>query len=177
MTRDIPVNDIPLERWVEAHQQLKDDGYTFFDFLTAVDETDRDEPHFQLVTHLYDIRGGAKRSTLTRTNLPAPDDAVDAPQIASLSGLWPGACWHERETYEMFGIDFAGFDDGTGRGLRKLLLPEAFTGTPLRKSFILTARVSKPWPGAKEPGEGREDAPKRRKMLPPGVPAETWGPR
>ena len=53
----------------------------------------------------------------------------------------------------MFGIDFDGFDDGTGLGLRPLLLPEGFEGTPLRKSFVLAARVARPWPGAKEPGE------------------------
>ena len=58
----------------------------------------------------------------------------------------------------MFGIDFAGFDDGTGLGLRPLLLPDGFEGTPLRKSFQLAARASKPWPGGKEPGEGHESA-------------------
>ena len=60
----------------------------------------------------------------------------------------------------MFGIDFDGFDDGSGLGLRPLLLPEGFEGTPLRKSFVLAARASKPWPGAKEPGESG-DAPAR----------------
>ena len=47
-----------------------------------------------------------------------------------------------------------GFEDGTGLGLRPLLLPEGFEGRPLRKDFVLGARASKPWPGAKEPGEG-----------------------
>ena len=79
----------------------------------------------------------------------------------------------------MFGIAFDGFDDGTGLGLRPLLLPEGFEGTPLRKSFVLAARASKPWPGAKEPGESdaHPGSPSRRKLLPPGVPAATWGPR
>ena len=60
----------------------------------------------------------------------------------------------------MFGIDFDGFDDGTGLGLRPLLLPEGFEGTPLRKSFVLAARASKAWPGAKEPGEGHDSGPR-----------------
>jgi NADH-quinone oxidoreductase subunit C len=89
----------------------------------------------------------------------------------------------------MFGIDFTDFDDGTGQGLRPLLLPQGFEGTPLRKSFHLAARASKPWPGAKEPGEGGGDetdtakegvTPRkraRRRLLPPGVPDESWGPR
>jgi NADH-quinone oxidoreductase subunit C len=106
--------------------------------------------------------------------------------------VWPGAAWHERETHEMFGIDFEGFDDGSGLGLRPLLLPNGFEGTPLRKSFVLASRVSKAWPGAKEPGEGGEGAPEgsgppgseskpakpgRRKIAPPGLPDSTWGPR
>jgi NADH-quinone oxidoreductase subunit C len=78
----------------------------------------------------------------------------------------------------MFGLAFDGFDDGTGLGLRPLLLPEGFEGTPLRKSFVLAARASKPWPGAKEPGESEaSSSPSRRKLLPPGVPDPSWGPR
>jgi NADH-quinone oxidoreductase subunit C len=79
----------------------------------------------------------------------------------------------------MFGVTFDGFDDGSGLPLRPLLLPEGFEGTPLRKSFVLTARASKPWPGAKEPGESEtRAAPARRRVAPPGVPdPATWGPR
>jgi NADH-quinone oxidoreductase subunit C len=114
---------------------------------------------------------------LVRTRVPNGESA------ASATGLWAGAAWHERETHEMFGIDFDGFDDGTGLGLRPLLLPEGFEGTPLRKSFVLAARASKAWPGAKEPGEGggedgpRTGPPSRRKITPPGVPDPSWGPR
>jgi NADH-quinone oxidoreductase subunit C len=107
--------------------------------------------------------------------VPAPDLT-----LASATQLWRGAAWHERETHEMFGVEFTGFDDGTGAGLRPLLLPDGFEGTPLRKSFVLAARAAKPWPGAKEPGEGGEGraSPSRRKLLPPGVPdPDTWGPR
>ena len=80
---------------------------------------------------------------------------------------------------EMFGVEFAGFDDGSGLGIRPLLLPDGFEGTPLRKSFQLAARASKPWPGAKEPGEGHETAksPSRRRVQAPGVPPPEWGPR
>ena len=65
--------------------------------------------------------------------------------------------------------------------LDPLLLPEGFEGHPLRKDFVLAARVAKAWPGAKEPGEPAAGAghggPKRRQMLPPGVPdPNEWGP-
>ena len=93
--------------------------------------------------------------------------------------VFRGAAWHERETHEMFGIEVDGFDDGTGLGLRPLLLPDGFVGHPLLKSFVLAARASKPWPGAKEPGEGHEGAraPGRRRVTAPGVPGPDWGPR
>jgi NADH-quinone oxidoreductase subunit C len=88
--------------------------------------------------------------------------------------IYPGAAWHERETHEMFGV---GFTDHPG-GLRPLLLPPEFEGHPLRKEFVLAARVAKPWPGAKEPGESHDPtAAKRAPMRPPGVPAPgEWGP-
>ena len=113
---------------------------------------------------------------LLRTRVPDTD-----PVLPSLTAVWPGAGWHERETHEMFGLGFTGFDDGSGLGLRPLLLPDGFEGTPLRKSFVLTARASKPWPGAKEPGESSSStghrSPGRRKVAPPGVPDPSWGPR
>ncbi len=100
----------------------------------------------------------------------------------SLTGLWPGAAWHEREAWEMFGLAFDGFTDHTGAGLRPLLLdgldgpdgpggggpgaemrstaggPEPSYPPPLRKAVLLPARTGTPWPGAVEPGESPSDA-------------------
>ncbi|TQN45477.1 NADH-quinone oxidoreductase subunit C [Humibacillus xanthopallidus] len=169
------MRDVPFGEWSSTVLALREDGYAFFDFLTAVDQTDADEgPGFDVVCHLVDpSRVGDLRSVLLRTR------AVDGVAVPSLTPVFAGAAWHERETHEMFGLDFDGFDDGTGRGLRPLLLPEGFEGTPLRKSFVLAARASKPWPGGKEPGEGHESAraPGRRRVQAPGVPGPDWGPR
>ena len=104
-------------------------------------------------------RRRALRRKLFRTRVP------DGSSLASLTGVFRGAAWHERETHEMFGLDFDGFDDGTGLGLRPLLLPDGFEGTPLRKSFVLAARASKPWPGAKEPGESEHAKPTGRRRV------------
>jgi NADH-quinone oxidoreductase subunit C len=174
--------DVPADRWHDALAWARDDlGLDFFDWLSAVDEPDVDPPAVDVVAHLaasaalpsVDGAGGGVPRLLLRTRLDG-----GSPAVASVSDLWPGAAWHERETHEMFGVDFPGFDDGTGLGLRPLLLPDGFHGTPLRKAFVLAARVSKPWPGAKEPGESDEgSSPSRRKMLPPGVPDPAWGPR
>lgn len=170
-----PCRDVPVGEWVEAVVSLRDEGYAFFDWLTAVDETDREErPGLDVVVHLLDVgRPGALRGHLVRTRLPP-----GAP-LPSLTGVFRGAAWPERETHEMFGVDVTGFDDGTGLGLRPLLLPDGFEGHPLLKSFVLAARASKAWPGAKEPGEGHDStrAPGRRRVQAPGVPGPEWGPR
>jgi NADH:ubiquinone oxidoreductase subunit C len=162
--------DVPAAAWVAAHEVLRDAvGLTFFDFLTASDElTDG----FRVVSHLADFWGGSHVDhLLVRTLIPR-----DKPVLPTLSELYAGANWHERETHEMFGITFENHPN-----LLPLLLPDGFEGNPLRKEFILASRVAKPWPGAKEPGESDHapaGAPSRRRTLPPGVPdPETWGPR
>lgn len=160
--------------WSAEHTRIADEGFTFFDFLTAVDATDADEPALQVVSHLYDTSSpGDLREVFVRTDVP------EGQALESLTPLFAGAAWHERETYEMFGLIFSGFEDGTGLGLRPLLLPDGFDGRPLRKEFVLAARAVRPWPGAKEPGESGDGSgrPRRRKLLPPGVPGPEWGPR
>ncbi len=179
MTDAVPRRSCAPDQWRATLQELRDGGFDTFDFLTAVDETDREEePGFDLVVHLYDHSGEHLREVLVTTRV------ADGQSVESITDLWRGAAWHERETREMFGIDFDGFEDAAGMAMRPLLLPEGFEGTPLRKSFVLAARASKPWPGAKDPSDrlvgGKEPAKPRRprrKVLPPGVPPESWGPR
>ncbi|WP_046563633.1 NADH-quinone oxidoreductase subunit C, partial [Micromonospora sp. HK10] len=155
--------DVPPSSWRDAVRAVRDDAeldLDFFDWLSAVDEL---ADGFDVVAHLWSTRG--RHGLLLRTRVPRA-----APTVASVVDLFPGAGWHERETYEMFGIGF----DGHGE-LRPLLLPPEFEGHPLRKEFVLASRVAKPWPGAKEPGES-EAGGGRRPMRPPGVPAPgEWG--
>jgi NADH-quinone oxidoreductase subunit C len=166
--------EVPLADWVAAVAAARDAAYTFFDWLSAVDQGDDPErPGLDVVCHLLDVSTpGALRRLLLRTRVP------DGEALPSITGVFRGAAWHERETHEMFGLPVTGFDDGTGLGLRPLLLPDGFEGTPLRKSFVLASRASKPWPGAKEPGESEHTkAPSRRRVQAPGVPGPDWGPR
>ncbi len=158
--------------WIAAADAAREEGYDFFDWLSAVDRTGEEPPGFDIALHLLDVEApGALRELLLVARLPAGAD------LPSLTGIFAGAAWHERETHEMFGIEVTGFDDGTGLGLRPLLLPDGFEGHPLRKDFYLAARVSKDWPGAKEPGQPHTGGPGRRKMQPPGVAPQAWGPR
>lgn len=157
--------DVPADAWVQALGVARDElGMAFFDWLSAVDQLG---DGFDVVVHVYDPVGHAR--LLLRTRIPA-----DQPTLPTATGVYRGAAWHERETFEMFGIEFPGHPY-----LVPLLLPDGFEGRPLRKDFVLASRAMKSWPGSKEPGESEhEGAPSRRKMQPPGVPdPDAWGPR
>ncbi|MET9563329.1 NADH-quinone oxidoreductase subunit C [Streptomyces tauricus] len=159
--------DVPPESWLASLRSARDAlGCTYFDWLSAVDEPGT-EPGagFRVSAHVVAL--APVRRLLVRTTVPH-----SAPVLPSAVEVYAGAAWHERETHEMFGVTFEGHP-----GLDPLLLPEGFEGHPLRKDFVLAARVAKAWPGAKEPGESEHGGPKRRQMLPPGVPdPNEWGP-
>ena len=160
-----PAVDVPLTQWVDAVTLARDVlECSFFDFLTAVDE---EAAGFRVVCHLAGRRGGAVDHLLLRTPVARSGGLV--PTVAE---VFPGASWHERETHEMFGIEFS--SDGEVLELAGLLLPAEFEGHPLRKDFVLASRVAKPWPGEKEPGESDRSvgAGRRRRVRPAGVPAD-----
>ncbi|MGW2637695.1 NADH-quinone oxidoreductase subunit C [Streptomyces sp. NPDC001348] len=155
--------DVPPSSWITALETARTTlSCTYFDWLSAVDEPGTG---FRVAAHVVAL--SPVRRLLLRTTV-----AHEAPTLASAVGVYAGAAWHERETHEMFGVRFDGHP-----ALDHLLLPENFEGHPLRKDFVLAARVAKAWPGAKEPGESDHGGPKRRQMLPPGVPdPNEWGP-
>ncbi|MFD5200321.1 NADH-quinone oxidoreductase subunit C [Streptomyces sp. NPDC058375] len=164
---DLLTVDVPAATWLTALRTARDDlGCTYFDWLSAVDEPG---VGFRVCAHVAALSTGTVRRLLVRTTVPH-----DAAVLPSAIDVYAGAAWHERETHEMFGVAFDGHPH-----LVPLLLPDGFEGHPLRKDFVLAARVAKAWPGAKEPGEPAEGhtGPKRRAMLPPGVPdPNEWGP-
>ncbi|MGM0357936.1 NADH-quinone oxidoreductase subunit C, partial [Streptomyces sp. ECR3] len=155
--------DVPPTEWITALRTARDGlGCTYFDWLSAVDEPGTG---FRVSAHVVAL--SPVRRLLVRTTVPH-----DAPVLPTAVDVYAGAGWHERETHEMFGVGFEGHP-----ALDHLLLPETFEGHPLRKDFVLAARVAKAWPGAKEPGESEHGGPKRRQMQPPGVPdPNEWGP-
>ncbi|MGW4380680.1 NADH-quinone oxidoreductase subunit C [Kitasatospora sp. NPDC004531] len=164
---DLLTVTVPAEHWIEALTAARDGlGLTFLDWLSAVDEL---AEGFAVCAHLAAVgEPGRVRRLLLRTRVPREQAA-----LPTAVGVYAGAAWHERETREMFGIEFPGHPHPA-----TLLLPDGFEGHPLRKDFVLAARVAKDWPGAKEPGESEHGGgPARRKMLPPGVPdPNEWGP-
>jgi NADH-quinone oxidoreductase subunit C len=93
------------------------------------------EGRFQVFGHV--------QSTTKHWGITFKTDVSDtAPQVDSWVPVYPGADWHERECWEMYGVDFAGHPK-----IRHLYLPAEFEGHPLRKDFALVAREVKPWPG------------------------------
>jgi NADH-quinone oxidoreductase subunit C len=151
---------VPPEHWLAAVTFARDRlDCAFFDWLTGVDEQ---PAGVAVVVHLYSLTG--RHHVLARTMLEG-----SAPVLATVTGVYRGAAWHERETAEMFGVQFEGHPYPA-----PLLLPAGFEGHPLRKDFALAARAALAWPGAKEPGE-REVPRKGRRLDPPGVP-EGWQP-
>ncbi len=119
---------VPAERIREALSALKDQGYQSLVFLTCVDHlaTPVVEPppeRFELVYQLRDMR--RHRELRVRTFLPE-----SAPRIASVHDLFKPAGWDERETWDMFGIEFEGHPD-----LRRILMPDDWIGHPLRRDY------------------------------------------
>jgi NADH-quinone oxidoreductase subunit C len=148
--------DVAADRWVAAATELRDNGFDFFDWLSAYDDADSG---IAVVVRVWSV--ARREGAMLRTWVPR-----DNGSLRTLTMVWAGAAWHERETTEMFGLGFTGHPD-----LRPLLLPEGFAGHPLRKEFVLASRAVKEWPGAKEPGSS---VPGRKR--PPGVPdPRTWG--
>jgi NADH-quinone oxidoreductase subunit C len=83
----------------------------------------RPEERFEVVYNLYSL----KNREYVRLKVLVDERDLTVPTV---TGVWPGANWHERETYDMFGIVFTGHPD-----LRRLFMPEEFEYFPLRKDF------------------------------------------
>ena len=124
---DCPAFNVPPADAIAVLQHLRDAlGFDFLMDLTAVDWSAEKSPRFTVVWHLYS-------STSHNYVRLAADCASDAaPAMPTATGLWPGADWHEREAFDMFGITFAGHPD-----LRRILMWDGYPYHPLRKEFPL----------------------------------------
>jgi NADH-quinone oxidoreductase subunit C len=114
---------LPRERWLEfahfAHDEL---GCRYFNWLSAVDWKDQG---FEVLCRVENL--DAPLAVTMRTRLGAGQT-----HCASLTALYRGANWMERECYDMFGIVFDGHPD-----LRRILLSDDWEGYPLRKDYAV----------------------------------------
>jgi NADH-quinone oxidoreductase subunit C len=111
-------------RLVEICRFLKGEPELAFDFLedlTAVDWPKREV--IEVVYHLLSYRH--RHAFVLKV-----EAARAAPSVPTVEGVWKAANWHEREVYDLFGVDFPGHPD-----LRRILLPDDWVGHPLRKDY------------------------------------------
>ena len=110
---------------VEMGTFLRDDPDCDFNFLSDVSGVDYypQEPRFGVNYHLLSTKYKQRLRLKVRLKGPA-----GAPRVPSVTSVWPGANWFERETFDLFGVTFIGHPD-----LRRLLLPMDFRGHPLRR--------------------------------------------
>ena len=124
VSRDEASVSVGREELLAALGSFRDDPGLRLDFLSSVTATDRPDgdPRFWVV---YELSSTELHHRL-RVKVGLSDED---PRVPSVTGLFPTADWHERETYDFFGVVFEGHPD-----LRRILLPDDWEGWPLRKT-------------------------------------------
>jgi len=166
--------------WAETAAFLRSGmGFAYFSFLSAIDwmpspfgrdmdsqvdlTLEGEEPGEREPLGSGIAGGDTRFQVFARVNdvvdhraITLKADVGDDMTVPTWVTAYAGANWHEREAWEMFGIEFAGHP-----GLRHIYLPGEFEGNPLRKDYPLLARRVKPWPGIVDvepmPGDDEED--------------------
>ena len=137
-----PWVEIALPRWLEVAEVLRNDDALAFDYLnciTGVDYLEIDpkkatktgwQPHLEVVYHLLSLRH--RHRLVVKIQLPRGlnDQPGNLPQVPSVTSVWSTANWHEREVYDLIGVEFTDHP-----GLRRILCPEDWQGHPLRKDY------------------------------------------
>ncbi len=124
-THHVPGVTVPAGRLLEIGRALRDEAPFHLDycsFVTAIDYPA--DGAIDVLYHLFSMT--AQHELLLKVRVPR-----DAPRISSVTGIWSGADWHERETYDLLGIVFDGHPD-----LRRIMMTEDWSGHPLRKDYV-----------------------------------------
>ncbi len=127
---------VDILRWLKESPDLKMDHLMD---LCGVDNKQRPGSNLlrlEVVYNLYSIP--LRHSIRIRAQVPENDACID-----TVTTLWRGADWHERECYDLVGISFNGHPD-----MRRILLPDDWVGHPLRKEYPLKGREE--WSGLEE---------------------------
>jgi NADH-quinone oxidoreductase subunit C len=117
---------VPRDRIGDACHFLREEhAFDLLADLCGADRGPEDDPRFEVNYHLFST---IHYQRLRLKVLLSEDDA----NVETVSSIWKTADWHERETYDLFGINFEGHPD-----LRRILLPSDFDGHALRKDYPL----------------------------------------
>ncbi len=129
--------------------KLRDDPdfqFSFLSYHTAIDNSALGtEPRYTAIYELYSIN--RTHRVRVRAGIPEDDAAIE-----SVTSVWPGADWMEREAFDMFGIIYNNHPD-----LRRILMPEDWEGHPLRKDFPLGGVKSFYFKRSSEPRAGEPE--------------------
>jgi len=126
---DHPAVNAPLEDVVSLLRCLRDEhGFDLLSDLTAIDWSPGASPRFTVVYHLL---SSSRAGAYVRVAAPCAG-TEEAPVAPSVTSLWAGADWHERECFDLMGVRFEGHPD-----LRRILMWDGYPYHPLRKDFPL----------------------------------------
>lgn len=116
---------VPAEKIIEICETLKEIDQFHFDSLSNLTAVDRPaENRFEVVYHLFSYKH--RQAITLKAYLPREDAA----HLQTIEKIWAAANWLEREVFDLFGIRFDGHSD-----LRRIMLPDDWTGYPLRKDY------------------------------------------
>ena len=140
--------------WLDRARALRSDGWWLAD-LTGLDRLhlkSKDSPHrFEVVVQLLHHN----RKERMCVHVAAPDS--ENPSVPSVAKIWPNARNHEREAYDLMGIDFEGHEN-----LTRIMLPDEWEGHPLRKDYavgrVTVQFVPQPFMQIDAPGQGTSTA-------------------
>ncbi len=117
---------VPVADWVTFAETAKAQGFDTFSDLFAIDHF-ADAPRFEVVVNLVSME--ARERIVVSTRVP-----YDDPTVPTLTNLFAGANFYEREAFDLMGVDFPGHPD-----LTRILLPDEWEGHPLRKDYDIGA--------------------------------------
>ncbi|WP_420150624.1 NADH-quinone oxidoreductase subunit C [Spirosoma sp.] len=125
-----PYLTVPTDRFVAICQFLRDDERLFFDLLACVTGIDNgaEVNTMEVVYNLTSIPYG--HDLMLKVIIPRNTQGTSLPSVPSVAHIWRTANWHEREAFDLIGIQFENHPD-----LRRILLPTDWVGHPLRTDY------------------------------------------
>ncbi|MBI3997891.1 MAG: NADH-quinone oxidoreductase subunit C [Armatimonadetes bacterium] len=124
-THHVPGAWVPAASLLEVCRVVRDEAPFHLDYCSFVSAVDwMADGTFEVVYHLYSMT--ERHQMLLKVRVPR-----QSPRTPSVTGIWGGTNWHERETYDLFGIVFEGHPD-----LRRIMMTEDWHGHPLRKDYV-----------------------------------------
>ena len=116
---------VPVGRLLEVCRTLATDpefGLHYLSFVSAIDRPEAGQ--LEILYHLYSFE--TREELVLKVRVPR-----EAPAVPSVTAIWDGANWHERETYDLFGVVFEGHPN-----LRRIMMTDDWVGHPLRKDYV-----------------------------------------